>query len=121
MMPHIIQLNREMADSQYKLLVECTDMLDKCQETAESLREGQTELIWTADGKAVDLAAALSAKYTASVQWLTELRNELREASENFDRAVKDTTLLDDTEKAQYQNLLYRTVGRLGPNKPIAI
>ncbi|WP_309127393.1 hypothetical protein [Microbacterium sp.] len=119
-MAKIIQLDAEMADSQFKLLVECTEMLDKCQETAESLREGQSSLVWTADGKSVDLAAALTSKYNSSVLWLTELRKELREASENLDRAVKDTTLLDDTQKSQYQNLLYRAVGR-GPNKPIAI
>jgi hypothetical protein len=117
----LIQLNAEMANSQSKLLVECTDLLDECLSLAQSLGEGQTALIWTEDGKAVDLAKVLTSKYESSVKWLTDLQDELREAKENLDKAIKDTTLLDEAQKASYQNLLYTAVGSKLSNKPIAI
>ena len=117
----MIQLNAEMANSQSKLLVECTDLLDKCLDLTESLREGQTALVWTEDGKAVELAKVLTSKYESSVKWLTDLRKELLEAKENLDKAIKETTLLDEAQKASYQNLLYTAVGSKLSNKPIAI
>lgn len=116
-----MQLDESMANSQLKLIAECKELLDKCEETSESLREGQTSLVWTADGKSVALAAALTSKYNASVKWLRELRKEVDDAAANLDQAIKETTLLDDASKHNFTAQLVNVVGTVGHNKPIAV
>ncbi|MFD5224380.1 hypothetical protein ACFWHT_02025 [Microbacterium sp. NPDC058342] len=120
-MIQIMQLDEDSADLQVKLVLECIDKLNTCLETVASLEEGQTSLLWTADGKSVELTAALKAKYRAGGLWLQELHKQVEEARANLLQAIKDTKLLDDNQKAGYQDLLYRAVGPLTPMKPIAI
>jgi hypothetical protein len=117
----IMQLDASMANSQLKLIAECKELLDQCEETSENLREGQTSLVWTADGKSVALAEALASKYNASVKWLRELRKEVDDAAANLDKAIKETTLLDDASKDVFTAQLVRVVGTIDRNKPIAI
>src|SRR5690606_24671723 len=117
----IMQLDASMANSQLKLIAECKELLDQCEETSENLREGQTSLVWTADGKSVALAEALASKYNASVMWLRELRKEVDDAAANLDKDSKETTLLDDASKDVFTAQLVRVVGTIDRNKPIAI
>ena len=116
-----MQLDESMAQSQLKLIAECKELLDKCEETSANLREGQTSLVWTADGKAVELAAVLTSKYNASVKWLRELRREVDDAAANLDQAIKETKLLDERSKDDFTAQLVRVVGTIDRNKPIAI
>lgn len=113
-------INEDTAKSQIDLIKEARATLDDSRATLVHLAEGQTESMWTSDGKSVDLIAALSAKYEAALKWLDSIQAELDLASVNLDKAIQETTKLDDDQKASYQNLLYKTVGT-GGGKPIAV
>lgn len=115
-----IHLNAEMADNQLKVLKDCREILDTCRDALTGLREGQTSLIWTADGKSVELVQALQQKYDAGLSWLEKLERDVTEAAENLRKAIDDTVLLDENQKAAFQTLLYR-VGPPGPHKMYAI
>ncbi|GAA2860803.1 hypothetical protein MIAR_22470 [Microbacterium arabinogalactanolyticum] len=117
----IMQLDESMANSQLKLIAECKELLDSCEKASESLREGQTSLIWTADGKSVALAEVLTSKYNASVKWLKDIRKEVDEAAVNLDKAIKETKLLDEQSKDAFSAQLVSVVGTIGHYKPMPI
>ena len=104
-------MDEETAKSQIDLIAEAYDTLVKSNATLEHLAEGQTEVLWTADGKSVDLAAALTSKYNAALKWLESIQWDLNEAFVNLDKAIQETNQLDADQKAAYKTLLYKAVG----------
>lgn len=98
--------NDIVARVQVALITECYDELSACVETAASLEDGQTSALWTADGKATELTAALKAKYHAAGSWLNDLSNKLDDACMNLKRAIAETEHLQDQQKAAYQRQL---------------
>lgn len=113
-------INEDTANSQIELINQARITLANSRETLEHLAENQTEKMWTADGKSVNLMAALTAKYNSAVKWLDAIQLELDQAAVNLEKAILETTKLDDDQKASYQNLLYKTMGT-GRGKPMAV
>lgn len=115
-----VQLNPDTADSQTKLILESRQRVEESREAMAKLGEGQTALLWTDDGKSIDLMRELKARYVSAQKWLDELDRALDEAARNLNKAISETTQLDADQKVQYQNLLYRAVGNT-PQGPIAV
>ncbi|SJN46173.1 hypothetical protein FM104_14635 [Microbacterium esteraromaticum] len=101
-----IQLDLETAERQVKLLERCQQKLDESVEQMEELRVGQTEQVWTADGKSVDLAAKLTAKYLAGREQLNAIQKDIAEAHENLKLAIEETRLLDEEQKRAFAAML---------------
>lgn len=112
-------IDEDTAKSQISLIEEARTTLDNSRATLVHLAEGQTPTLWTADGKSVDLISALTSRYQSALKWLDSIRADLENASVNLDKAIQETTQLDEDQKAAYQTLLYKAVGT--PNKPIAV
>lgn len=112
------QMDLERAEQQVDFLEKCFESLEQSRQMLEEIRKDQTALLWTADGKAVELTAVLRSKYQAGVKWLAVIGADLEESRLNLRKAIDDTLALDDTQKAAFQTLLYRVAG---PMKPIAI
>lgn len=112
-------MDAETADTQIDLIRDARETLALSRETLEHLAEGQTPVVWTADGKSVDLAGALAAKYQAAMAWRDSIEHALDAAETNLLKAIDATNQLDADQKAAYRNLLYRTVGTV--DKPIAV
>ncbi|BDZ39589.1 hypothetical protein [Microbacterium suwonense] len=116
-----IQLDAETADRQIELLLESQEMLESSSETMVKLAEGQTALLWTADGKCVDLTDELKARYDAARLWLEEISKDVVEARLNLQKAIDETNLLAEMEKERFRALLFKAVGVISPTGPIAI
>lgn len=112
-------MDEDTAQTQIDLVKEAYEMLVESRSTLEQLAEGQTTSLWTADGKSVDLVAALSTRYQSALKWLDSIQLDLNTAFVNLDKAIQETNQLDADQKASYQNLLHKAVGRT--NKPIAV
>ncbi|WP_307377176.1 hypothetical protein [Microbacterium sp. W4I20] len=112
-------MDEDTAQTQIDLVQEAYDTLVKSRATLEHLAEGQTTSLWTADGKSVDLATELSTRYQSAIKWLDSIQLELNTAFVNLDKAIQETNQLDADQKASYQNLLHKAVGR--SNKSIAV
>jgi len=115
-----VQLDQDTADSQTKLILESRQRIEDSREVMAKLGEGQTALLWTDDGKSVDLMRELKTRYVSAQKWLDALDRALDEAARNLNKAIAETTQLDEDQKVQYQNLLYRAVGTM-PQGPIAV
>lgn len=114
-------MDKETADNQAELVLEAMETLATSAAALENLKEGQTAALWTADGKSVDLAAVLTARYASAVKWLAAIDLQLREAAVNLSKAIDETDQLDADQKANYQTLLYNAIGTGSTNKPIAV
>jgi len=114
-----MQMDADLAEAQLKSIEKCYEMVQQCAETMEALRENQTEVLWTSDGKSLELTAALRKKYLAARQWLATVKDELDQAATNLRKAIDETDALDTAQKAQYQTLLHRAVGSPSRNIPI--
>lgn len=114
------QLDEDTAMRQIKLVEDAQKIVDESRKTMADLGEGQTPSVWTEDGKSVDLIEELKRRYEASGHWLDSISADLAKARKNISKAIEETQLLDEQQKAHYQNLLYRTTGTT-PNGPIAV
>ncbi|MDT0156133.1 hypothetical protein Q9R19_00670 [Microbacterium sp. ARD32] len=114
------QLDEDTAMRQIKLVEDAQKIVDESRKTMASLGEGQTPVVWTEDGKSVDLTAELKRRYDASGKWLDAISADLATARENISKAIDETQLLNEAQKVHYQNLLYRTTGTTS-NGPIAV
>lgn len=112
-------MDEETAKSQIDLIEDAHNALANSRATLEHLAEGQTETLWTADGKSIDLMTALTTRYNAAIKWLDSIQSDLNDAFVNLDKAIQETNQLDDDQKAAYQTLLYKAVGTV--SKPIAV
>lgn len=112
-------IDEDTAKSQIDLIEEARITLDDSRATLGHLAEGQTPALWTADGKSVELIAALTSKYQSALKWLEAIHADLDNASANLAKAIQETTQLDEDQKATYQTLLYKAVGTV--DKPIAV
>lgn len=101
-----VRMDRDMAERQVKLVVEAYKSLNASKSTLEGIAKGQTTAVWTADGKSVELAAMLTARYNATLAWRDALETQLDRARENLRRAIDDTTSLDEAQQAYYIGLL---------------
>ncbi|MDQ0614177.1 hypothetical protein QF046_001818 [Microbacterium sp. W4I4] len=116
-----VQMDADTADSQTKLIIESRQSVAESRKVMASLGEGQTAVLWTDDGRSVDLMRELKARYDAAQLWLDSIDRSLDEAARNLNKAISETTQLDADQKVQYQNLLYRAVGTTTPKGPIAV
>lgn len=115
-----VRMDADTADSQTKLILESRQTVAESRKVMASLGEGQTGLLWTEDGRSVDLIKELRARYEAAQRWLDSIDRDLDEAARNLSKAISETTQLDADQKVQYQNLLHRAVGTT-PQGPIAV
>ena len=102
MAKQLFALNREAAENQVSLVVEAYETLVSSRKSLESVAEGQTASVWTADGKSVDLATELTTKYGSALKWLNAIQAELTDAAVKLDLAIKETTQLDEAQRAFY-------------------
>lgn len=100
------RMDRDMAERQVTLVVEAYSSLNASKATLEGIAKGQTTSVWTADGKSVELAAMLTARYNATLVWRDALEAQLDRARENLRLAIDDTTSLDEAQQAYYLGLL---------------
>lgn len=112
-------MNEETAKAQTDLVAEAYSTLASSRMTLQHLAEGQTDVVWTADGKSVALSAVLTEKYQTALAWLDSIETELNDAATKLDKAIENTVLLDEDQKASHQKLLYRAKGY--PGKTIAV
>lgn len=95
-------VNKEAADNQVSLIVEAWETLMASKGRLEAMANGQTAKVWTSDGKSVDLANALTLKYGAAVQWVSEIQRTLKEAAVNLEAAIRETDQLDDQQRGDH-------------------
>lgn len=117
----MMRMDAANADYQVKRIVDCVDLVDQARKTLSELREGQTAMLWTSDGKSVDLAEELRTRYRSSEQWLASIREKLADASANLQKAIDETDDLDASQKAYYQVKLVQALGPVSPGGPIAV
>ncbi|GAA3932755.1 hypothetical protein [Microbacterium soli] len=114
-------MNEDAVLRQITLIDEAQDTVDRSRLTMRELGQGQTALLWTADGKSVELAAALRTRYEAGERWLDAIAKDLATARENLHTAIEETRLLNDQQKEHYHNLLNRTGSTTSPQGPVAV
>lgn len=102
------KMDADTAAVQVGLVRDAIETLADSRESLTRVGEGQTEAVWTADGKSVDLAVALRARYESAVKWLDAIESELNIARENLLKAIDETTDIDEASKQKYRTLLYK-------------
>jgi hypothetical protein len=117
----VFQMDEDTVKRQIALVGEAQETVDDSRKTMVNLGDGQTPLLWTEDGKSIDLTAELKTRYESSRRWLDSISADLSAARENLHKAIQETQLLNDQQKAHYQTLLYRTNGTTSPSGPIAV
>lgn len=117
----VFQMDEDTVQRQIALVGEAQETVDDSRKAMVNLGDGQTPLLWTEDGKSVDLTAELKTRYESSRRWLDSISADLSAARENLHKAIQETQLLNDQQKAHYQSLLYRTNGTTSPSGPIAV
>lgn len=110
-MQRFLEMDLETAESQVDRVVEAYDSVVSSRKVLGDLAEGQTSSLWTADGKSVALAAALTTRYTAAVKWLDAIEANLKAAAENLRLAIKETTQLNESQKDRYDAQLEKILG----------
>lgn len=113
------QMDEETAIRQIALVDDAQKVVDALRVSMVNLGEGQTALVWTADGKSVDLTAELKTRYDSAQQWLDSISAELALTRDNVGKSISTTKLMSEQQKHYYQNLLYRT--HSSSNGPIAV
>jgi hypothetical protein len=106
-----VQMDEDTVKNQIELIRDSQETLTASLKTMVSLGEGQTATVWTDDGRSVDLMKELRARYDSAQKWLTSIQKDLDEAAVNLDKAIKETTQMDEDQKVRYQTLLYQAVG----------
>lgn len=114
-------MDKETAATQIKLVEDAIERLVASREKLESLREGQTAVMWTSDGRSVALAAAFTERYVAAVKWLDGLEETLIEARDNLNKAVTETNDLDEQQDENYQIIHAKAVGSYLPRGTVAV
>lgn len=102
----VFRMDRDMAERQVKLVREAYQSLGASKTTLEAIAGGQTSSLWTADGKSVELASMLTARYNATLVWRDALETRLDTARALLRQAIDETTSLDDDQQAYYIGLL---------------
>jgi hypothetical protein len=110
-MQRFLEMDLETAETQVDLVVEAYDSVVSSRKTLGELADGQTASLWTADGKSVALATALTTRYTAALTWLDAIEANLKAAAENISLAIKETTQLNESQKDGYYAQLETILG----------
>ncbi|MFT4157361.1 MAG: hypothetical protein QM630_05450 [Microbacterium sp.] len=98
----MVQLNKDEAGRQVKLIEDACASLGASKVQLEGVAAGQTTSVWTADGKCVELAAVLTARYNALLAWRDALDAQLDRAKENLVLAIDSTTKFDEATQQEY-------------------
>src|SRR6218665_1264685 len=91
----LFRMDVDMAERQVNLVVDAYKSLGASKATLERVAAGQTSSVWTADGKSVELAAMLTARYNATLAWRNALEAQLDRAREILRLAIDSTTQFD--------------------------
>ncbi|MBW8762711.1 MAG: hypothetical protein JF592_09030 [Microbacterium sp.] len=102
----MFRMDRDMAERQVKLVVDAYKSLAASKTTLQAVAEGQTTSVWTADGKSVELASMLTARYNATLAWRQALESQLDRAREILRLAIDSTTQFDEETQQRYIAML---------------
>lgn len=99
---NFVVMNEAQAALQVKLVEDAYAALGASRKALEAIAQGQTATVWTADGKSVELAAMLTARYNATLAWGAALEAQLDRAKENLVLAIDSTTKFDEEAQQRY-------------------
>ncbi|WP_448719451.1 hypothetical protein [Microbacterium natoriense] len=99
---NFVVMNEAQAALQVKLVEDAYAALGASRKALEAIAQGQTATVWTADGKSVELAAMLTARYNATLAWGAALETQLDRAKENLVLAIDSTTKFDEEAQQRY-------------------
>ena len=99
---NFVVMNEAQAALQVTLVEDAYAALSTSRKMLEAVARGQTASVWTADGKSVELAAMLTARYNATLAWGAALEAQLDRAKENLVLAIESTTKLDEEMQQRY-------------------
>ena len=99
---NFVVMNEVQAAQQVKLVEDAYAALGASRKALEAIAQGQTATVWTADGKSVELAAMLTARYNATLAWGAALEAQLDRAKENLVLAIDSTTKFDEESQQRY-------------------
>jgi len=99
---NFVVMNEAQAALQVKLVEDAYAALGTSRKKLQAIAEGQTAAVWTADGKSVELAAMLTARYNATLAWGAALEAQLDRAKENLVLAIDSTTKFDEEVQQRY-------------------
>lgn len=99
---NFVVMNEMQAAQQVKLVEDAYAALGASRKMLEAIAQGQTASVWTADGKSVELAAMLTARYNATLAWGAALEAQLDRAKENLVLAIDSTTKFDEEAQQRY-------------------
>lgn len=99
---NFVVMNEAQAAQQVKLVEDAYAALGASRKMLKGVAQGQTASVWTADGKSVELAAMLTARYNATLAWGAALEAQLDRAKENLVLAIDSTTKFDEEAQQRY-------------------
>jgi len=117
-----MSMDKDVVEYQVKRVVDSAEQIRKAKEALASLQDGQTPVLWTADGKCVDLTKVLKERYHSSELAVDDILKRLIEIRDNLKKAIDETDQLDADQKQGYQVILANALGSVTkPSGPIAV
>lgn len=117
-----MSMDRDTVEYQVKRVVSSAERIGQVKDTLASLQDGQTPMLWTADGKCIDLASELKTRYRSSELAVNDILKRLVAIRDNLKKAIDETDQLDAEQKRGYQVILANALGPIGgPRGPVAV
>lgn len=114
----LAKMDRDMAERQVTLVMEAYQSLNASKSALSNVAAGQNAGAWTADGKSVELASMLTARYNATLAWRDALEAKLDRAREILRQAIDSTTEFDEETQRGYLAILDNVNGTGTDGKP---